>query len=55
MYTRVATLFEIDFSLFLTVSFDFTIALLSIDYYGKKGNETFLYVQTLDSHHYIYT
>lgn len=55
MYTRVATLFEIDFSLFLTVSFNFTIALLSIDYYGKQGNETFLYVQTLDSHHYIYT
>lgn len=55
MYTRVATLSEIDFSLFLTISFDFIIALLSIDYYGKQGNETFLYVQTLDSHHYIYT
>lgn len=55
MCTRVTTLLEIDFSLFLTVPFDFTIALLSIDYYGKQGTETFLYVQTLNSHHYIYT
>lgn len=55
MCTRVTTLLEIDFSLFLTVPFDFTIALLLIDYYGKQGTETFLYVQTLNSHHYIYT